>query len=45
MTSKTTGSMPVKIMIELTVMLLVLSFRAHRAPGGKFELVRAEHVR
>jgi hypothetical protein len=29
MISKTTGSMPVRIMIEPTVILLVRSFRAH----------------
>jgi hypothetical protein len=46
MISKTTGSMPVRILIEPTVILLVLFFRAHvGAPGGKVELVRAEHVR
>jgi hypothetical protein len=50
MTSKTTGSMPVKIMIEPTVMLLLLSFRDHvgrqgQAPGTKVELVSTEHVR
>jgi hypothetical protein len=36
MISKTTGSMPVRIMIEPTVILLVLFFRAHvGAPGAK----------
>jgi hypothetical protein len=36
MISKTTDSMPVRIMIEPTVILLVLSFRAHgEALGAK----------
>ena len=36
MISKTTGSMPVRILIEPTVILLVLFFRAHvGAPGAK----------
>jgi hypothetical protein len=36
MTSKTTGSMPVRIMTEPTMIPLVLLFRAHvGAPGAK----------
>jgi hypothetical protein len=34
MISKTTGAMPVRIMIEPTVILLVLSFRAHGGALG-----------
>ena len=34
MISKTTGSMPVRIMIESTVILLVLFFRAHGGALG-----------
>ena len=45
MISKTTGSMPVRILIEPTVILLALFFRAHvGAPGGKVELVRVQAV-
>ena len=42
MISKTTGSMPVKIMTNPTVMLL-LFFRAYiEAPEAKVELVRVQ---